>query len=185
MRSIGTHRGNPVLRSSVSQASRRRLWAELTPYAGDPDGELDPLRALRFSRGFFERVRDRVRSPMPPAMRVDGAELHYFGLPELGLWALQAAHGLVVAYEHMDTPGVLRERARRWLACLRTRTAPGMVTPHWGHPVYGARLDPANDQLDVVWAWPGDWCGFVLDEEPAPRLLDLPPYWRQRELASA
>ncbi len=72
---------------------------------------------------------------------------------------------------------MIDQSARRWHACLRTRTAPGLASPHWGHPVYGARLDPANDELDVVWAAPGDWVAFAFDDESATRSFDSPRHW--------
>jgi len=177
MRSVGSRRGNPVLRSSIELSARRRRWATLFPREA---GEREPGGAIwgeRWSRAFFDRIRDVVLPRMAPALEVDGAELRFFGSERLTLWAMSAAHSVVLAYEHGDTPALLRERARRWLACLRTRTAPGMVTPHWGHPVYGARLDPASDDLDVVWATPGEWCGFVLDDAPATRAWSVPLLW--------
>ncbi|HTR97759.1 MAG TPA: hypothetical protein VMH61_07625 [Candidatus Acidoferrales bacterium] len=176
MRSVGSRRGNSVLFASIEQASRRR-WAALDPHAGGPAAPRDAREDQRWTRAFFERIRDSLLPRMAPALEIDGAELRYFGSERLTLWAVSAPHALVLAYEHGDTPELLRERSSRWLACLRTRTAPGLVTPHWGHPVYGARLDPANDELDVVWATPGDWCGFVLDEAPAPRGWNAPLHW--------
>jgi hypothetical protein len=122
---------------------------------------------------------------MTPALSVDGAELRYMAAPEPGLWAMRAANGIVLAVECADTPALLAERARRWLTCLRTRSAPGVELRTWGLPVYGARLDTANDRLDVVWATPGPWCGYVLGDEPLPEPRNLPPHWRQSELASA
>ena len=73
--------------------------------------------------------------------------------------------------------GEIRERARRWLSCLTTRTAPGLASPHWGHPVYGARLDPLSGELDVVWAEPGDWCDAVLAERLPTCEWEAPRTW--------
>ena len=179
----GTGRGNPVLRAAVELSTRRRRAGFAVAAPGDAPAEA--AWGERWTRAFFDRIRERVLPRMAPALEVDGAELRYFGGGRLALWALSGAHALVLAYEHADTPALLRERARRWLACLRTRTAPGLVTPHWGHPVYGARLDPASGELDVVWATPGEWCGFVLDDTPAARERNVPRLWDERLAARA
>lgn len=177
MRSFGSRRGNPALRFMVEQTSRRRLWAWLTPERGEPSAEnADPL-ALRWSRGFFERLRDVVYPRMAVVDAFDGSELRFHGGDRMGLWALRAPHELVLAYEHDDTPDNIRDRARRWLGCLTTRTAPGLASRHWGHPVYGARVDPRSDELDVVWAFPGDWLSFAASDIPAPRVSDVPRHW--------
>jgi len=185
MPSFGSRRGNPALRSAVDQAARRRLWAALEPDAGEPASGPDALAAACWSRGFFDRIRAEVFPRMAPALAFEGAELRYFGGEHVALWALQAAHELVLAVECLDTPASLLERARRWRACLRTRTSPGLMTRSWGRPVYGARLDPLSDELDVVWATPGDWCGIVLGELPAPRHAGLPAHWGGAGLAPA
>jgi hypothetical protein len=185
MRSRGTHRGNPILRASVEQSSRRRLESLLVPHSGLDEFAADPLHAPEptSSRAFFDRVREHVLPQMAPALDVDGTEVRYFGTDGLGLWGMQAAQGLVLAYECADTPALLVERARRWLSCLRTRTTPGILDRTWGRPVYGARLDAACDALEVVWATPGDWCRFVLSDAPVVRRWSQPPHWRTRELA--
>ncbi len=185
MRSFGGRRGNPVLGAALQMAARRRAYATLAPHAGESDAEVGAPFAARFSRAFFDRIREHVLPRMVPALEIEGGHLRYFGAEKLRLWALEGPQALVLAYEHSDTPALLRERSERWLKCVRTRTAPGMVTPHWGHPVYGARLDPARDELDVVWATPGDWCGFVLAEEPEATRFALPPWWPAQALASA
>jgi hypothetical protein len=152
------------------------------PHAGsDPAARDDAYEPSR-TRAFFERIRERVLPNMAPALSVDGAEVRYLGTDRLALWGLRAAQGLVLAYECADTPALLAERARRWLACLRTRTTPGMLDRTWGRPVYGARLDSACDTVEVVWTKPGDWCGLVLSDTPAPRLWDLPQHWQAGEL---
>ena len=155
------------------------------PHADSAPGAADPSLASAFTRAFFVRIRDVVLPRMTPALAVDGAELRYFAAADLGLWAMSAADGLVLACECDDTPALLSERARRWLTCLRTRCTPGVQLRTWGLPVYGARLDAVNDRLDVVWATPGPWCGFVLADDPVATVRDRPPHWHQSELASA
>ncbi len=185
MRPFGNRRGNPLLRASVEQSSRRRLeWirpAHERGARGAHAGPPDPWR----TREFYERIRSHVLPGMTPALEVDGADVRYFGGDGLGLWGLRATHGLVLAYECADTPAQLVERARRWLACLRTRTTPGMLDRTWGRPVYGARHDAASDRVEVVWARPGDWCGVVLADEPLPRRRDRPLHWHDAGLAPA
>lgn len=180
MRSFGSRRGNTAVRFMVEQSARRRMWASLGPERDDePDGRRDPL-AVRWTRGFFERVRDRAIPLMALVEPFeDRGELRFFGGDRLSLWALSTPLELVIAYEHGETIASLRERARRWLACLATRTAPGMASRHWGHPVYGARLDPRTGELDVVWAVPGDWLGLVASELPVPREHDVPRQWEE------
>ncbi|MCC6349453.1 MAG: hypothetical protein IT347_07670 [Candidatus Eisenbacteria bacterium] len=180
MRSFGSRRGNTAVRFMVEQSARRRLWASLGPErGGEPEEDRDPL-AVRWTREFFERVR---RHAVPRMALVepfeDRGELRFHGGDRLSLWALTTPLELVIAYEHGESPVSLRERARRWLACLTTRTAPGLASRHWGHPVYGARLDPRSDELDVVWAVPGDWLGIVASELPMPREHDLPQQWEE------
>jgi len=177
MRSFGSRRGNPAVRFMVEQTSRRRLWAWLTPEREAPGaGDADPL-AVRWTRAFFDRIRDVVVPRMASVERTDAGELRFFGAAGLGLWALVAPRGLVLAYEHGDSPELIRARARRWHACLATRTAPGLASPHWGHPVYGARLEPDTDELDVVWAFAGDWLAFACDDPVPAREHDVPPHW--------
>ncbi len=180
MRSFGSRRGNTAVRFMVEQTARRRLWASLGPERGDaPAEDRDPL-AVRWTRAFFDRVRARALPRMAPVEPFgEGGELRFFGGERLALWALATPLELVLAYEHGESRDSLRERARRWLACLTTRTAPGLASRHWGHPVYGARLDPRTGDLDVVWAVPGDWLGIVTSELPVPREHDLPREWTE------
>ena len=128
MPSFGIRRGNPALRAAVDQAARRRLWASLVPHAGEHDAGGDATAAACWSREFFERIRGTVFPRMAPVLDVDGAELRYLGGEAFALWGLRTSHELVLAYECLDTPASLLERARRWRACLRTRTSPGMLT---------------------------------------------------------
>ena len=177
MRSFGSRRGNTAVRFMVEQTARRRMWASLGPERDDAPGEhSDPL-AVRWTREFFERVRDVVLPRMAVVDRLESAELRFHGGDRLGVWGLRGDHELVLAYEHGDTPDSIRERAQRWRACLSTRTAPGLASRHWGHPVYGARLDPSSGELDVVWAFPGDWIAFAASEVPTPRVFDVPASW--------
>ncbi len=176
MRSIGTRRGNALLRASVEQSARRRMESWIYPHAGEAPAADSPASPA-YTRAFFERIRDILLPRTAPALVVEGAEVRYLASSDPGLWAMSAATGLVLAYECADTPALLAERASRWLACLRTRTAPGMLLRTWGRPVYGARLDAAQDRLDVVWATPGPWCGLVLDDPPAAFVRDLPAHW--------
>lgn len=176
MRSIGTHRGNFVLRSMIQQTARRRLYASLAPSQGETPLGADPAM-VRWSRAFFDRLREALLPRMAVAATLDEGELRYFGGADLSLWALASPHALVVAYDHHDTPQQIRDRARRWRACLQTRTAPGLASPHWGHPVYGARLDPLSGELDVVWATLGNWFEFAVGESGTAREYDLPREW--------
>lgn len=177
MRSIGSRRGNPILRASVEQSSRRRMESWIWPHAADEPPASDDVLEVSRTRAFFERIRGHVLPSMAKALDVDGAEVRYYGADGFALWGLVAAQGLVLAYECADTPTLLAERARRWLGCLRTRTTPGMLDRTWGRPVYGARLNPVGDTVEIVWSKPGDWCGFVLSDEPAARLWSAPPHW--------
>ncbi|MEO5987612.1 MAG: hypothetical protein ABIU54_09160 [Candidatus Eisenbacteria bacterium] len=163
MRSIGTLPGNSVLRSMIRQAARRRLYAELTPSQGGPSGEADP-REARWSLAFFERLRQVLLPRTAAVASLEVGELRYFESSASKWWVLTSPHDLVVAYDYQDSPEQLRDRARRWIACLQTRTAPGLASQHWGHPVYGARLDPRSGKLDVVWATPGHWLDLVLGD---------------------
>lgn len=182
MRSIGSRRGNPILRASVEQSARRRMESWSVPSAGEPAAR-ESFRAATFSREFFERVRAQFLPRMTPALTVDDAEVRYWGAAGLGLWGMQASHGLVLAVECADTPSLLVERARRWISCLRTRSAPGMLLRSWGRPVYGARFDRAYDALEVLWSTPGEWCGMVLADEPGAPQFARPPHWSDDELA--
>ncbi len=180
MRPIGTRRGNPVVRRMIEQNQRRRLYYSLSPDEAQVRGDESDPRAVRWSREFFERLREVVVPRMAIAETLDVGELRYFGAEHLRLWALMREHELVLAYDFGDTPNEIRERAKRWLGCLTTHTAPGLPSPHWGRPVYGARVDRTTQELDVVWATPGDWCRFVLADEFSPREYDAPPHWGAR-----
>lgn len=178
MRSTGIHRGNPMLRASIEQCARRRLEAMILPNAGgdDPHDRAD-AREHPFTRAFFDRVIEHVLPRMAPALAIDGAELRYFAGGATGLWGLRAELGLVIAYECADTPQLLAERAKRWLACLRTRTTPGVLARTWGRPVYGARHDPESGEFDIVWATPGEWCGSLLESAAVAEAGRLPEAW--------
>ncbi len=183
MRTMGVYRGNPTLRVAIGQALRRRLYAELVPHdasrgAVPGAGEADALDR-RWSREFHDALRVHALPLMAPIERTAEGVLRYFGRPGFSLWALHSDHTLVLAYDYHDTPEELRARARRWAGCLRTRTAPGMANRHWGQPVYGARLDAATDDLEVVWAVPGDWMRLADAENAAERTRDVPLHWSE------
>jgi hypothetical protein len=185
MRPLGSRRGNALLRASVEQSARRRLESWIVPHVHSAPSRQDEARERTCTRAFYDRLREHVFPRMAPALRVDGAEVRYLGTNAVGLWGLRAPQGLVLAYECAEAPALLAERVRRWVACLRTRTAPGMLLRRWGRPVYGARHDAASDAFDVVWATPGDWCGVVLADEPGPVRRSLPPHWSPPERARA
>lgn len=180
MRPIGTRRGNPVVRRMIEQNQRRRLYYSLSPDEAQVRGDESDPRAVRWTREFFERLREVVVPRMAVAETLEEGELRYFGAGHLQLWALHRDHELVFAYDFGDTRHEIRERAKRWLGCLSTHTAPGLPSPHWGRPVYGARVDRATQELDVVWATPGDWCRFALADEFSPREFDAPLHWGGR-----
>jgi len=160
----------------IDQASRRRMYASLRPEVVGVEGAAEGA-LQRWSREFFERLHTTLVPSMAHVTDTPEGELRYFGSDSLSVWALIGDHATAVAYDHAESPDQIRERARRWLACLTTRTAPGLVSPHWGHPVYGARLDPLSGELDVVWAVPGDWCDRILAGSVPQRQWDAPPGW--------
>src|SRR5262245_65999272 len=163
MRPTGHRRGNPAVRFMIEQTARRRMW---TASGGGPGVEAAVEAAgeaaeRRFSPEFFERLRDAWLPRMAHVTDTPEGQLRYLGSSAMSMWALVSQHATALAYEMAETPAEIRERARRWLACLTTRTAPGLASTHWGHPLYGARLDPVSAELDVVWAVPGEWCDVV------------------------
>ncbi len=184
MRPLGHRRGNPTLRFMVDQTARRRMYASLSPEVVGVDQVLEGA-LQRWSREFFERLHDTFVPRMAHVTDTPEGELRYFGSEALSVWALIGDHATALAYDHADSPQQIRERARRWLTCLTTRTAPGLASPHWGHPVYGARLDPHSGELDVVWAVPGEWCDRVLAGSVPPRQWDLPRGWDGDGLVTA
>ena len=177
MRLTGHRRGNPAVRFMIEQSARRRMWTAFDPAR---EGAM-PLAVdgaeRRWSREFFERLRDSWLPRMAHVADTPEGELRYFGSAALSVWAFVSPHAVALAYEFADSPAQIRERSRRWLACLSSRTAPGLPSVHWGHPVYGARLDPLSGELDVVWAVPGDWCSAVLAGEFPDREWDAPRAW--------
>lgn len=181
MRLTGPRRGNPTVRFMVELTARRRMASGLTAEraASQAANERD---VLRWSREFFERVHATLLPRTAPVAKLPEGELRYLGARTLSLWAFVSPLATALALDHADTEAQIRERARRWLACLTSRTAPGLPGPHWGHPVYGARLDPGSGELDVVWAVPGEWCDAVLAESLPEREWDAPRAW-PRELA--
>src|SRR5262249_55945718 len=177
MRLTGHRRGNPAVRFMIEQTARRRMWTAFSP---GREGALEPQgdgAERRWSREFFERLRDAWLPRMAHVADLPEGELRYFGSAALSVWALESPHATAIAYEYAETPAEIRERVRRWLACLTTRTAPGLASPHWGHPVYGARLDPLSGELDVVWALPGEWCEALLSGVLPEREWDAPQSW--------
>ena len=181
MRSNGSRRGISALRFMVEQTARRRQWSSTTSVEPG-DGGSDRF-ADRWGRAFFDRLHALMIPHMAAVDAIDGASLRYFGSPEVSLWALVAPQATVVAYDHADSPEQIRDRARRWLRCLSTHTAPGLASPHWGHPVYGARLEPGTGELEVVWALAEPWFEFAISEHE--QWWDAPLHWPQPEPAGA
>jgi hypothetical protein len=177
MRLTGYRRGNPAVRFMIEQTARRRMWSPPTPAREGAIAAAAEGSERRWGREFFERLRDTCLPRMAHVIDTSEGELRYLGSSALRLWALATPHATALAYEVDDTAAQIHERARRWLACLATRTAPGLASPHWGHPVYGARLDPLSGELDVVWAEPGDWCDAVLTGKLPEREWDAPRSW--------
>ena len=179
MRLTGHRRGNPALRFIIEQTARRRMWSAQSRESGGEGVEPSAAALRRWSREFFERVRDALVPRMATVTETTEGQLRYLGSRALTLWALVSPHALAIAHEQDDTPEQIHERTRRWLACLTTRTAPGLAGPYWGHPVYGARLDPLSGELDVVWAVPGEWCEAVLAGTLPEREWDAPRRWAE------
>ena len=177
MRLTGHRRGNPTLRFMIEQTARRRMWSPPAPARDGAMAHAGEGAERRWGREFFERLRGSWLPRMAHVATTPEGELRYLGSAALRLWAFAAPHGMALAYEVDDSANQILERARRWLACLTTRTAPGLASPHWGNPVYGARLDPLSGELDVVWAVPGDWCEAVLAGTIPEREWDAPPGW--------
>ena len=177
MRQTGHRRGNPAVRFMIEQTARRRMWSPPVPAR---EGTLEAASEgaeRRWGFEFFERLRDAWLPRMAHVTDTPEGELRYLGSSAMRLWAFTSTHATALAYEMDDSAVQIRERARRWLACLTTRTAPGLASPHWGHPLYGARLDPLSGELDVVWALPGEWCDAVLSGALPEREWDAPPTW--------
>lgn len=186
MRPTGTRPGLSVMRLMIEQTARRRMGAAVPPGRGVAGPSVGADAARRWGREFFETLRGVLVPRMAPVVETPEGWLRYLGSPALSLWAFGSDLHLALAHEYTDTPEQIVERARRWLGCLRTRTAPGLASPHWGHPVYGARLDPLSGELDVVWAVPGDWCEAVLAGRFPEREWDAPRSWsRAPELQPA
>ena len=183
MRLTGPRRGNPALRFMIEQASRRRMWSALDPAqsgeAGAPQGPV-----ARWSPAFFDRLHASLLPRMAPVTELPEGQLRYLGTTSLRLWALVSEHHLALAYEREDSLSQVRERARRWLGCLTSRTAPGLASPYWGHPIYGARRDPLSGELEVVWALPGEWCDAVWNDTLPALEWDAPVSWAQEAMAA-
>jgi hypothetical protein len=149
MRLTGHHRGNPAVRFMIEQTARRRMWSPPAPAReGTPESAGEGAER-RWGRDFFERLRDAWLPRMAHVANTPEGELRYLGSSALRLWAFTSTHV----------------------------TALGLASPHWGHPVYGARLDPLSGELDVVWAEPGDWCEAVLAGILPEREWDAPRSW--------
>jgi len=177
MRQTGYRRGNPTVRFMIEQTARRRMYSSLSPEReGAPDpGSEGAVR--RWSPAFFEQLHAALLPRMAYVADTPEGQLRYYGSRAMSVWAFVSEHATALAYEHAESPAQIRERARRWFACLTTRTAPGLASPHWGHPLYGARLDPLSGDLDVVWAFPGEWCDAVWSSELPAREWDAPRAW--------
>ena len=181
MRSIGSRRGNPILRASVEQMrpSAHGIVDRPAGRRGHAPGRGRRRGRVRLARVLRSHPRRTSCRACRRPLDVDGAEVRYFGAADLGLWA----------HERHAGPRA-RVRVRRHAGASRRARAPLARLPAHAH-VAGhalALLGPArlrrasrsrrSDSLDVVWAMPGRWCGFVLAETPQPRLWNLPPHWR-------
>ena len=185
MRLTGYRRGNTTVRFMIEQTARRRMYSTLSPEreaAGDAASE---GAVRRWSREFFEQLNSALLPRMAHVTDTPEGSLRYFGSRALSVWALVGEHATALAYEHAESPAQIRERARRWLACLTTRTAPGLASPHWGDPIYGARVDPLSGELDVVWALPGEWCDAVVSGALPAREWDAPLSWNAAAVVAA
>ena len=185
MRMTGYRRGNATVRFMIEQTARRRMYSTLSPEreaAGDPASE---GAVRRWSREFFEQLNAALLPRMAHVADTPEGQLRYYGSQAMSVWAFVSEHATALAYEHAESPAQIRERARRWLACLTTRTAPGLASTHWGHPIYGARVDPLNGELEVVWAFPGEWCDAVVNATLPAREWDVPRSWNGAEVVAA
>lgn len=176
MRLTGPRRGNPTLRFMVEHAARRRMAAGFR-VEREASGPGSPGDVKRWSREFFDSLHATLVPRTAHVVDTPEGELRYFGSSAMSVWAFVGQQVTALAYDHAETPWQIGERSRRWLTCLRSRTAPGLASPYWGHPVYGARLDPASGELDVVWAVPGTWCDAVLADALPEREWDAPRNW--------
>jgi len=183
MRLTGHRRGNPAVRFMIEQTSRRRMSSSVSSGRAGQDAGA-PGSVERWSREFFRQLHESLLPRMAYVTETPEGQLRYLGSQALSLWALVSDHTTALAYEVGDTPEQIRERARRWLACLTSRTAPGLASPHWGHPVYGARVDPLSGELDVVWAVPGDWCEAVLANSLPACEWQAPLSWSREAIPS-
>lgn len=177
MRLTGYRRGNSTVRFMIEQTARRRMYAAITPEREGTGYPASEGAVRRWSREFFEQLNAALLPRMAHVADTPEGQLRYYGSQAMSVWAFVSEHAVALAYEHAESPLQIRERARRWLACLTTRTAPGLASSHWGHPVYGARLDPLNGELDVVWAFPGEWCDAVVNGTLPAREWDAPRSW--------
>lgn len=180
MRSFGNRPGLTVLRASVESTARRRMVSRGGALLHD--AAMDDLYTP-WSRPFFDRLRTVVEQRFADVLALPQGGLRYFGTQGLQLWGLVSESALVLALDHEDAPDQIVERAKRWESCLNTRTTPGLASPHWGHPVYGARLDPRSGMLDVVWAFAGEWCGLAEPDAPLERVHDRPGHWSSLTLS--
>lgn len=140
-------------------------------------GEEPTAETARWGREFFDAVRGALVPRMAPVAETPEGELRYLGSRAMRLWGFVSGQVVALAHEYGETPEQIGQRSRRWLGCLATRTAPGRPSPYWGHPLYGARLDPLSGRLEVVWAQPGDWCEAVLAGDLPEREWDAPRSW--------
>ena len=124
MRLTGHRRGNPAVRFMIEQASRRRMSSAVSGDRAGQDGDA-PGSVERWSRAFFEQLHESLLPRMAHVTDTPEGELRYLGSHAMSLWAFVSSHSTALAYEVGDTPTQIRERARRWLACLTSRTAPG------------------------------------------------------------
>jgi hypothetical protein len=176
MRLTGHRRGNPAVRFMIEQTSRRRMWSATSQERAGTESAPEAT-VVRWSREFFQQLHASLLPRMAYVTDTPEGQLRYLGSHAMSLWAFVNEHTTALAYEIGDSPSQIRERSRRWLACLASRTAPGLASPHWGHPVYGARVDPLSGELDVVWAVPGDWCDAVVRGAVPEREWEAPPSW--------
>lgn len=179
MRLTGPRRGNPTVRFMIELTARRRMAAGLLAER-ETAGDGGARDALRWGREFFDRIHATLLPRSAHIADTPEGTLRYYGSRALSVWSFVTPHATALAYDYADTEVQIRERARRWLACLTTRTAPGLASPHWGHPIYGARLDPhdpTTGELDVVWAVPGEWCDAVWSDALPEREWDAPRAW--------
>ena len=128
---------------------------------------------------FFRRWAEECPQYMTLIERLPEGDIYSYNEFCVAIWLVVGSGSVVVAYQCREGPAEIAGRVQAWYRHLEGGIVPKRDRRALGHPVYGARRNPGNGEVNTVWFIPGDWMG-VAAHLPLPEHRDqLPIGWSE------